>query len=99
MRPSLPGFNDLPDRLFERNGDVPSGIVPPHLAQVGVIADVVTTAVLVVVPEFLRHAREGFRDLESFENRARVRLAAANVIDLAPARVRDERINEARHIK
>ena len=43
-------------------------------------------------------AGEAFDELEGLENRAGVRLAAAEVVDLAAARVLDELVHEARHV-
>ena len=62
------------------------GIVRAHLAQVAVIADVVADAVLLDVGVHAeRFAVTPLDQRERFEDRARVRLAAAEVVDLADA--------------
>ncbi len=80
----------LPDGLLQRLGDVPLRIVGAHLAQVGVVTDVVAGAVLVDVGADLFFAGKFFGERERLEDRTRVGLAAAEIIDLARARRRDE---------
>ena len=70
-----------------------------HFPQIGVVADVVAGAVLVHVGEDLGLAGEFFDDLESLEDRGAVRLTAAEVVNLARARGRDEGRHEARDVE
>ena len=58
------------------------GIVLAHLAQIAVVADVVADAVLIDVAVALRDAGDGSDHLKSFQDRAGVAFAAAQVVDL-----------------
>ena len=56
--------------------DVPRWELRAHFAEVGVVADVVTDTVFIDIGMDLRLAGEFFCDLESFKDRAGIRLAA-----------------------
>jgi hypothetical protein len=66
-----------------------------HLAQVAVVADVVTDAVLINVDILLSLAGEALGDLEGLENGAAVLLASTEVVDLGDAGCLDEGRHEA----
>jgi hypothetical protein len=42
---ALPSRDDLPDRFFEANSDVPIGIMFFHLRQIAVVANVITDSI------------------------------------------------------
>ncbi len=96
---ALPGFDDLADRFFEGDGDIPGWIVGAHFAEVGVVADVVADAVFVHVGEDLFLAGELLGGLEGFEDGAGVGLAAAEVVHLAQAWRGDEGRHELGHVE
>src|SRR5262249_2936823 len=75
--------------------DVPARIVLAHFSQVAVVADVIAGARLLDVRVSLRLAGVALHQLERFEDRHRVRLPAAEIVDLGHARDLDERVNEA----
>src|SRR6185503_10442957 len=69
-----------------------------HLAQVTVITDVIARARLVDVRVALRLAGVGGDQLKGFEDRAGVRLAAPNVVNLGDARTPEEFEDESSHV-
>lgn len=95
----LPSFDDLADGVFERLSDVPRWIVGPHLAQVGIVADVVASSIVIEVSVNLSFAGEFFRDLECFENGGAVGLAATEVINFASAWILDEGCHETSDVE
>src|SRR5208283_554498 len=79
--------DDLAENLVEGDGDTPVGVVGLELGEVGDVADVVADAVLVdILPV---HCFAGhFCDLgDGFEDGNAVFAAAAEVVDLAGARI------------
>jgi len=60
------GFDDLPNCLFERDGNVPARVVLLHLSQIGVVANVVPDAVVIHVGVDLSLAGEFLGPLEGF---------------------------------
>ncbi len=84
------GLDNLADGFLERNGDVPSGVVVPHLGEIGDVADVVADAVFVEILEDLRLASDAFGDGEGFEDGAGVGTAAPDVVDFGDAGCTDE---------
>src|SRR6188508_2451412 len=86
----LPGVDDLVQRLGQGLRDVPARVMAAHLAEIGVIADVIAGAILIDVGVDLRLAGHAFGHRERFQDRARILLAAPEVVDLAAARRRRE---------
>src|SRR5918993_1004845 len=60
--PLLPGVDDFRDGCSDRPGNVPAGVMRTHLAQVGVVTNVIAGAVLIAVGETLFLAGEPFSD-------------------------------------
>ena len=78
---------------------VPAGVVGFHFTEVGVIADVVADAVFIDIGVDLRFTSKSFGNFEGFEDRAGIRLAATEVINLADAWRCHEGRHEAGHIE
>lgn len=93
--PTGPAGGDLLEDLIERDRDIPVRVVGIHFAQVAVVADVISGAILVyVLPLHLISGDfPGF--LECFQNGTRVWLASAQVIDFSYTRIAPELIHEA----
>ncbi len=94
----LPCLDDLLDRVFQADGNIPAWIVLPHFGQVAVVADVVADAVLVNIRINLITPREGRCQFKSLQNRATVVLATADVVDLGDSRSSDKRRNESGYV-
>ncbi len=81
----MPRFHDFLDDITQGSSDSPTRIVGLHLSEVAVIADMIADPILLDVGVLLWLARELLNHGEGFENRAGIRFAAANVINLSAA--------------
>ncbi len=94
----MPSLHNLFKNIFECARDAPLRIVGLHFAQVAVIANVIADTVLLKVAALLRFASELFHRRKSFPDRARILLAAADVVNLACARRLAKGKNKIRYI-
>ena len=78
--------------------DFPIGVMRLHLSKVAVVANVVTNSVLIDIAPFHLSACDILDHVERFENRARVGLAASEIVDFGNSWRLPELIHEARYV-
>ena len=90
--------DDLAEDFVEADGDFPFGIVRLEFGKVRNVADVVALAVLIHVLPVQLFPGHLLDFADGFEHRNAVLAAAAEVVDLAGARIGGEFLNRAHHI-
>src|SRR5262249_11939068 len=93
------GLIDLGEDIVERLGDIPSGIMAPHLGEVADVADVVADAIFIDVNVVHFPSAQRRAALEGLENGDAVRAATADVVDLAATWIFEKGMNEAGHVE
>src|SRR5262245_54445114 len=91
-------MHDFRHDLRQSPRDGPSGIVSFHLAKIAVVTDVIADPALLNVCETLSAPTHTFRQFNGLENRTRILLAAAEIVDLGTPRTLIESMHEGRDV-